>query len=71
MLIHYIHNRGPAKTAKKAGSSGSGGSHPLAGGARPKGNPAVEGQEPTWDLGKMKMVKVSGASLPRKMYFVF
>lgn len=52
-------DRGPAKAPKKAASGGSsGGSHPLAGGARPKGNPAVEGQEPTWDLGKMKMVKV-------------
>eukprot|EP00095_Tigriopus_kingsejongensis_P007002 maker-scaffold430_size173499-snap-gene-0.48 protein:Tk07002 transcript:maker-scaffold430_size173499-snap-gene-0.48-mRNA-1 annotation:"activated rna polymerase ii transcriptional coactivator p15" len=25
---------------------------------RPAGNPAVEGQEPTWDLGRMKKVKV-------------
>lgn len=47
-----IVNRGPAK--KPATASGSSGAKP-----KPKGNPAVEGQEPTWDLGKMKMVKVS------------
>ncbi len=36
--------------AKKSKSSG--------GAAKAKGNPAVEGDEPTWDLGKMKKVKV-------------
>ncbi|TRY78210.1 hypothetical protein TCAL_14442 [Tigriopus californicus] len=41
-----------AKTAPaKAGGAGAGRS----GGG---GNPAVEGQEPTWELGKMKKVKV-------------
>ena len=50
-------NRGPAK--KPATASGSSGAKP-----KPKGNPAVEGQEPTWDLGKMKMVKVSRFPLP-------
>jgi hypothetical protein len=32
---------------------------PKAAASKPKGNPKVEGQEPTWDLGKMKLVKVN------------
>ena len=45
-------DRGPASKAPKAGGSRPGG------GSAPRGNPAVEGQEPSWDLGKMKTVKV-------------
>ncbi len=51
-------DRGPAPK-KPAGTSSGGGGGGGGSAARPKGNPSVEGQEPTWELGKMKKVKVS------------
>ena len=45
-------DRGPAKKSS-AGASGS-----SSGAKKPKGNPAVEGEEPTWELGQNKKVKV-------------
>ena len=63
-------DRHPAKPAKRvahanAGSSSYRGASASSGSSsRPppakkrKGNPAIDGQEPSWDLGKMKTVKV-------------
>ena len=45
-------DRGPAKKSS-GGASGSSSSA-----KKPKGNPAVEGEEPTWELGQNKKVKV-------------
>lgn len=50
-------DRVPVKKDKKSASSSASASG-SGSAARGKGNPAVEGQEPTWELGKMKKVKV-------------
>lgn len=46
--------KSPAKAAPAAAASTGDRKRPA-----PKGNPAVEGEEPTWELGQMKKVKVT------------
>ena len=50
-------DRGPAKKSGSGGAASSGGASGSAA-KKPKGNPAVEGEEPTWELGQNKKVKV-------------
>ena len=47
-------DRGPVKKGAAAGSSSAA--------KKPRGNPAVDGQEPTWELGNNKKVKVRTSS---------
>ena len=55
-----VSNVTPSKSKPASGnsrSSGNSGSASASSSNR-RGNPAVDGQEPSWDLGKMKKVKV-------------